>query len=214
MSKKQWFSLILLTSGCMLKQINFTDLKTSEKSSSTDKTLSLSLGINAIFLLVQIMCSCLAGVYNEYLLKRQGADINIFVQNVFMYLDSIICNLFLLVMNGNIFSAFIYDNIIKVFDFKVLLVMLNNAVIGIVTSFFLKTLNSILKTFASALELVLTAVLSYLFFSIPIYLNTLLSISVVMFSVYLYSQNPVQNAPILSDKAKNEKEFLLEVEEV
>lgn len=59
----------------------------------------------------------------------------------------------------------------------------------------MKTLNSILKTFASALELVLTAIFSYLFFSIPIYLNTLLAIGTVMFAIYLYSQNPVTNQP-------------------
>lgn len=200
----------------MLKQINFTEPDDSDqKSHENTKSLSVSLGINAIFLLVQIICSCLAGVYNEYLLKKQGADINIFVQNVFMYLDSIICNLLLLILNGNIVSAFLYENIAKVFHYKVLVVMINNAFIGIVTSFFLKTLNSILKTFASALELVLTAVLSYIFFSIPIYLNTMLSISIVMLAIYLYSQNPVQNVQKTVDQKTTIKhEELLEMEEV
>src|SRR5699024_9173964 len=124
-----------------------------------------SVGLNGVFILIQILCSCLAGVYNEYLLKKQGADVNIFIQNVFMYLDSIICNVVLLGVKGNLNTAFTYANIVKVLHYKVLLVMFNNAAIGIVTSFFLKTLNSILKTFASALELILTAVLSYLFFS-------------------------------------------------
>ena len=41
----------------------------------------------------------------------------------------------------------------QLLDAKVLLIMANNAAIGIVTSLFLKSLNSILKTFASALEL-------------------------------------------------------------
>lgn len=90
--------------------------------------------------------------------------------------------------------------------------MLNNAAIGIVTSFFLKTLNSILKTFASALELVLTAVLSYVFFSIPIYLNTVLAIVTVMFAIYLYSQNPVQNQAKTTRSV--EHEGLLKGEEV
>ena len=40
-------------------------------------------------------------------------------------------------------------------------IIANNAAIGIVTSFFLRHLNSILKTFASALELMFTAVLSW-----------------------------------------------------
>lgn len=198
----------------MLKQVNFSE-PTTQKPNENDKMLSLSLGINAIFLFIQIICSCLAGVYNEYLLKKQGANLNIFVQNVFMYLDSIVCNLLLLIFNGNIINAFLYENIVKVFHYKVLVVMLNNALIGIVTSFFLKTLNSILKTFASALELVLTAILSYLFFSIPVYLNTSMSIAVVLLATYLYSQNPVQNAQKTIDKiTKLEQEELLQMEEV
>lgn len=194
----------------MLKQVNFNQYET--QSVLSNKSTSVEFGLNAVFILVQIVCSCLAGVYNEYLLKKQGADINIFVQNVFMYLDSIICNVLLLVINGNILSAFLYENIIKIFHYKVLVVMLNNAAIGIVTSFFLKTLNSILKTFASALELVLTAIFSYVFFNIPIYLNTVLAIATVMFAIYLYSQNPVQNPPKAARTV--EHEGLLKTEEV
>ena len=44
---------------------------------------------------------------------------------------------------------------------SVLIVVINNAVIGLVTSVFLRSLNSILKSFASALDPVLTAVLCW-----------------------------------------------------
>lgn len=190
----------------MLKQVNFTKENSTEHSSTNTKFSSVEFGVNAIFIFIQIICSCLAGVYNEYLIKKQGASINIFTQNVFMYLDSIVCNVLLLIIQGDILETLAYDSIVKVFHFKVFIVMLNNAAIGIVTSFFLKTLNSILKTFASALELVLTAVLSNLLFQIPIYLNTVLAIATVMFAVYLYSQNPVSNQPkpVESDVEKGE----------
>lgn len=199
----------------MIKQVNFSQSDEMNRISENTKSSSVNLGINALFLLIQIICSCLAGVYNEYLLKRQGADVNIFVQNVFMYLDSIICNLVLLILNGNIVNAFLYENIVKVFHYKVLVVMFNNAAIGIVTSFFLKTLNSILKTFASALELMLTAIFSLIFFNIPIHLNTILAIATVMFATYLYSQNPVQNPPKPVTQTNIEREkLLLKAEEV
>jgi len=54
-------------------------------------------------------------------------------------------------------------------------------------------LNSILKTFASALELLFTAVLCYLIFGIPVYINTIISILVVSFAIWLYSKQPVDN---------------------
>ncbi|GJQ81460.1 hypothetical protein Trydic_g14617 [Trypoxylus dichotomus] len=77
LTRKQWFSLVLLTLGCMLKQVNFT--KDSEtKATSTEKyankSNSFDFSINAIFILLQTVCSCLAGVYNEYLLKKPGAN--------------------------------------------------------------------------------------------------------------------------------------------
>lgn len=143
--------------------------------------------------LLQAICSCLAGVYNEYLLKSQGANINIFLQNVFMYIDSIVCNLLVLTIQGNPIRAF--DNVGSsiIFQPKVVAIMINNAAIGIITSFFLKNLNSILKTFASALELMFTAILCWIIFDIPIHMNTVLAIAMVSYAVILYSQNPVNN---------------------
>lgn len=50
-----------------------------------------------------MFCSCLAGVYNELLLKSTDTEnCNIYIQNVFMYLDSIICNLALLMWQGEV----------------------------------------------------------------------------------------------------------------
>lgn len=212
MSRKQWLSLCLLTFGCMLKQFNYFNDETNEQEHNK-KSGALELNINAILIIMQVFCSCVAGVYNEYLLKFKGSDVNIYIQNVYMYLDSIICNVIVLALKGDLSEAFIGENFLKLFHFKVLIVMINNAAIGIITSFFLKTLNSILKTFASALELVLTAVLSYLLFSIPIYLNTVFAIATVLYAVYLYSQNPVtaSNVPYTSadSKESEDKEMLL-----
>ena len=64
--------------------------------------------------------------------------------------------------------------------------------VGIVTSLFLKNLNSILKAFASALELVFTAILSFIFLGIPIHWNTLVAVCIVSYSVVMYAQNPIK----------------------
>lgn len=190
----------------MLKQFNFTK-NGHEEQQHNKKSGALEFNLSALFVLVQVFCSCLAGVYNEYLLKNTGANVNIFIQNVYMYLDSIICNVLVLTIKGDIHDAFIAENFLKIFHYKVFIIMINNAAIGIITSFFLKTLNSILKTFASALELLLTAVLSYIFFNIPIYLNTVLAIFTVLYAVYLYSQNPVSNVPhVIASSSSEEKE--------
>lgn len=115
------------------------------------------------------------------------------VQNVFMYIDSILCNLAVLSYQGSLQQAFTSDSIKSMLTLNVLSIIFNNAAIGIVTSLFLKKLNSILKTFASALELMFTAVLSWLIFGIPITILTVVALVIVSYAIILYSQNPVDN---------------------
>ncbi|XP_066987756.1 UDP-galactose transporter senju isoform X1 [Macrobrachium rosenbergii] len=201
LSTKQWISYIILTVGCIMKQ-----LSTSEKSSSSqapptnlwDNLLSLHSGL----LMVQVMCSCLAGVYNEKLLKDTGAEVHIMMQNIFMYIDSIICNLAVLLYRGELSFAFKYTSLIQIWQPIVIIIILNNAAVGIVTSLFLRSLNSILKTFASALELVFTAALSWVIFGIPINGWTFLAIALVSLASWMYSQNPVVNRGRLDEVEK------------
>lgn len=221
LTRRQWFSLILLTIGCMLKQLHFNNSTDETNVSQTTaghldinhdqsinqhlkkNTSGFDLSIDAVYIFIQLICSCLAGVYNEYLLKGDGANTNIYVQNIFMYLDSIVCNVALLILQGNLMTAFNATSLRSIFTFNVIIIIINNAAIGIVTSFFLRYLNSILKTFASALELLFTAILCYILFSIPIYLNTILSIAVVSFAIYLYSMSPVVN--VINSTGKHAK---------
>lgn len=45
-------------------------------------------------------------MYNEKLLKDTGVEVPIMVQNVFMYIDSILCGGFVLAFRGELTSAF------------------------------------------------------------------------------------------------------------
>lgn len=187
----------------MLKHIEFET--TSDISSEFSKnTKGFELSLSALLIIIQVLCSCFAGVYNEHLLKKEGSNTNIYIQNIFMYFDSIICNIAVLIYQGDIENAFKSENLQVIFHLKVLAIMVNNAVVGIITSFFLKSLNSILKTFASALELVIIAVLSYLLFNIPIHLNTILAIAVVSYAIVLYSRNPVTNTQTIRSEDKEQ----------
>lgn len=197
----------------MLKQVHINEPEVTTESSATSKNMNgFDFSISAVFILAQTVCSCLAGVYNEYLLKDKGVDVNIFIQNVFMYLDSIVCNVVVLVMQGDVQTIFHRENLTNLLNLNVILIILNNSAIGIITSFFLKYMNSILKTFASAIELMFTAVLSYFLFSIPIYINTFLAITVVSFSIYLYSQNPVVNTGKRPVATQDERENFIDEE--
>ncbi|XP_065214999.1 UDP-galactose transporter senju [Planococcus citri] len=199
LTKTQWISLILLTFGCMMKNIDldFHDSVVlpsaiASDPSSMGKKDGMGLNSGTIFILIQVLCSCLAGVYIEFLLKREGLHVDIFVQNTFLYVDSIVCNLLVLLWQWDV-TVFSQQSFQHIFNLKVLLVILNNAAVGIVASFFLKYLNSILKTVASALELVFIAILTWIIFDVPIKSNAAVSIIVIILSIILYSKNPVQN---------------------
>ena len=96
LSSKQWLSLLILTVGCMVHASGSGSEVTSDSSKDNSEEDLVEFGMGCVFILVQVLCSVVAGVYNEYLIKSDGADIHIMIQNVFMYLDSIFCNALLL----------------------------------------------------------------------------------------------------------------------
>ena len=130
---------------------------------------------------------------------------------MFMYLDSIFWNLTILIIQGETVSAFSEESFRPIFRPLVVAIIINNAFVGIITSLFLKNLNSILKTFASAIEILLTAVLCWIFFGIELKLNTIVAIGIVSYSLYVYSKNPVANrTKIVHEKTNEEKEGQLQ----
>lgn len=127
-----------------------------------------------------------------------------------MYIDSLFWNFLVLTMQGNVLSTFSTGFFHLIVQPLVLVVIMNNALIGIISSLFLHSLNSILKTFASAIEISLTAILSWALFGIEIKPNTILAIFIVFCSLYIYSKNPVAskskvNSEILETEKKTSK---------
>lgn len=187
----------------MIKNFDASTVNSKEDGNAWSQVLNIYfLSIN-----FQNFCSCLAGTFNEYLLKKQGSHVNIFLQNVFMYLDSVLCNFIVLLLKGELGA--IFEDFNSLYDIFVILIIVNSAIVGIVTSFFLKKLNSILKTYASALELIITAVVCYILFNIPITWFTIVSICLVSVAVVMYFKNPVNNVVSKSLDAKDST--LLEV---
>lgn len=122
-----------------------------------------------------------------------------------MYVNSIFMNIGFMIVNGTLASALTTQSLASVFRPIVLSIAVNNGMAGITTSFFLKMFNSILKTFAGAIELLLTAVISRILFGVQIDIFMLISICLVSSAMYLYSTNPVINtgaSPTSTDQRK------------
>lgn len=144
-----------------------------------------------------------AGIYTEYLLKGKKEDVNIWIQNIYMYVHSIFWNFVFAVVAANFLDDHFWKTEESIFQPKVLAIVFNYLCFGIVTSIFLKMLNSIVKSFAIAIEMVLMPVLGHFLFGVPVSVSTVLSIVLVIIAVQIYSRNPVSNQPSLPRTRKD-----------
>eukprot|EP00118_Oscarella_pearsei_P005512 m.25379 g.25379 ORF g.25379 m.25379 type:complete len:357 (+) comp28797_c0_seq3:123-1193(+) len=212
LSTIQWFSIILLSSGCIVKELGFRRNKSSNAESNESSPLKFEVNISLVLILVQTFCSCFAAVYNEYLLKgkaetdKKEESAPLMVQNVFMYLNSILCNFLFLLAKGELVNSLQWNSIKSVGQPNVVAIIVNSAAVGIVTSVFLKSLNSILKSFANATEILLTAIISYFLFSSALDWFTALAVLLVMSSLVVYNYNPIQNKEVTVQTETKDKE--------
>ena len=150
-----------------------------------------------------------AGVYNEYIIKRvAGSKTHLMAQNIYMCLDSIMFNLLVLIFGQTTSTKDMVSDIKGLLQGFVILIILNNSLVGIVTSLFLKHLNSVLKSLASAIEIVLTAILSCIVLGIPIYWNTVIAVVLLTLAIVIYVKNPVQSTTSIKGDDEASKSLL------
>eukprot|EP00937_MAST-01D_sp_MAST-1D-sp2_P002910 g2910.t1 len=184
LTRGQWLSLLVLTLGCVVKEAP------ALSRHFTGAGLARVPRAGWALVGVQILAATFAGVYIETLLKGRRASLNL--QNVFMYSNSALCSLLALRVQGgaSLAKALAWRELRGALHPLVLLIILNSASMGIVTSLFLKHLSSVLKAIASALEVVLTAVVSHLVFGTDLGAHTVCSIGLVALGIYLYGSAP------------------------
>ena len=186
LNRNQWMAIVLIAIGCMAKE--------SSKLTSTE---GIQQNRHAwLLLLIQMLSSVCAGVYNEVLLKGEDssptADSGILVttnlQNAYMYLMSVFWNLLVLTYQGRLGEAVSHENLIVLCSPIVLSIIAIMSTVGLVTGFFLKHLDSVLKAVASALEVILTMLASNFFFGIPLDAQGLVATCLVGGGVALYAR--------------------------
>ena len=72
-----------------------------------------------------------------------------------------------------------------------IIVLFNSSFLGIMTSLYLKRLNSVYRIFCSAFQIIFTAFLSYLLLGISINFITINSIIIVITALVIYAKNPL-----------------------
>jgi len=185
LNRNQWSAIALIAFGCMVK----------ESPKLSQGGLDVALGGWAL-LLLQMVASVFAGVYNELLLKggARTPSVSTNLQNAYMYFNSILCNFAVLVYNGTVHEAVDPANIAALCTPTLFTIIAIMSSVGMVTGFFLKHLDSVLKSIASALEVILTTAFSRVLFATPLDGPTILAAGLVGGGVALYARSPMQPA--------------------
>ncbi|KAJ0972320.1 hypothetical protein J5N97_020279 [Dioscorea zingiberensis] len=192
----QWEALALLLIGISVNQLK----------SLPEGTTALGLRVTTgayIYTLIFVTVPSMASVFNEYALKSQF-DTSIYLQNLFLYGYGAIFN-FLAILGIVIVKGPSSFNILEGHSKATMFLICNNAAQGVLSSFFFKYADTILKKYSSTVATIFTGIASAALFGHTLTINFMLGISIVFISMHQFfsplakvkDENP--NGPIEMD---------------
>ncbi|KAI4345018.1 hypothetical protein L6164_012188 [Bauhinia variegata] len=193
----QWEALALLLIGISVNQLR------SLPEGTTALGLPVSMGAY-IYTSIFVTVPSLASVYNEYALKSQY-DTSIYLQNLFLYGYGAIFN-FLGIVGSAIFEGPSSFDILHGHSRATMLLIANNAAQGILSSFFFKYADTILKKYSSTVATIFTGIASAAMFGHTLTMNFILGISIVFISMHQFF------SPL--SKVRDEQNGMLELQDV
>ncbi|KAJ4721665.1 CMP-sialic acid transporter 3-like [Melia azedarach] len=188
----QWEALALLLIGISVNQLR------SLPEGTTALGLPVATGAY-LYTLIFVTVPSLASVYNEYALKSQF-DTSIYLQNLFLYGYGAIFN-FLGIVVTAIFKGPSSFHILEGHSKATMLLICNNAAQGILSSFFFKYADTILKKYSSTVATIFTGIASAALFGHTLTTNFILGISIVFISMHQFFSplSKVKDEPQRSD---------------
>lgn len=173
----QWEALALLLIGISVNQLRSLPGGTS--------ALGLPVATGAyLYTLIFVTVPSLASVFNEYALKSQF-DTSIYHQNLFLYGYGAIFN-FLGIVVTSMFKGPSSFDILQGHSKATMLLICNNAAQGILSSFFFKYADTILKKYSSTVATIFTGLASAALFGHTLTINFILGISIVFISMHQF----------------------------
>jgi len=206
LSVRKWCALFVLTLGVACKYY----------SPST-----IELDGHVFVMLFQALLSSLAGVYNEYALKKE-MHLSIHQQNFFMYLYAIGLNVLFGILTDPAAAVNFLSSVVlrrgsgnpgtdvagiattaappqqENFLLMITIIIFCGAATGLCAAFILKFINGIVKTFASAVEVLLTAVMASLLLGEKLTSGDVFAALIVMISVSIYYTSGCGDSKLIS----------------
>lgn len=173
----QWEALALLLIGISVNQLR------SLPEGSSIMALPVTTGAY-LYTLIFVTVPSLASVYNEYALKSQF-ETSIYLQNLFLYGYGAIFN-FLGILGTALFKGPESLDIFQGHSRATMFLICNNAAQGILSSFFFKYADTILKKYSSTVATIFTGIASAVLFGHTLTMNFVLGISIVFISMHQF----------------------------
>ncbi|KAI3688369.1 hypothetical protein L1987_82081 [Smallanthus sonchifolius] len=192
----QWEALALLLIGISINQM---------RSLPEGSAMGLPVAMGAyIYTVIFVTVPSMASVFNEYALKSQY-DTSIYMQNLFLYGYGAIFN-FLGILGTVIIKGPESFDILQGHSKATMLLIINNAAQGILSSFFFKYADTILKKYSSTVATIFTGFASAALFGHTLTINFMLGISIVFISMHQFFSSLA--------KVKEEENGVLELDPV
>ncbi|PSC75788.1 CMP-sialic acid transporter 3-like [Micractinium conductrix] len=172
----QWEALLLLVAGITVNQLNYCS-----KGSGGDLFSPASI----MYTLGSITVPSLASVYAEFALKKH-MDTSVLLQNFFLYFFGMCFNVLGLLFVMLVDSSMRPATLLHGFRSVTFLLVVNNALQGILSSFFFKYADSILKKQSSTIATIFTGLMSAALFGHALTLNFAIGVSIVFISMHLF----------------------------
>ncbi|KAJ3675411.1 hypothetical protein LUZ60_004453 [Juncus effusus] len=192
----QWEALALLLIGISVNQLRSLPVGPT----SVDVPIST---IAYIYTLIFVTVPSMASVFNEYALKSQF-DTSIYLQNLFLYGYGAIFN-FLGILGTVVFKGPGSFDIFEGHSRATVFLICNNAAQGILSSFFFKYADTILKKYSSTVATIFTGLASAALLGHTLTMNFLLGVSIVFISMHQFF-SPL--AKVKDDKPEPSIEFV------
>lgn len=181
LTRTQWIALLLLTLGATISQIGGCGGETALSAPMTGYALGC----------VSACLSATAGVYTEFLLKRNSDSL--YWQNAQLYFFGVLFNALNLTMedvSGGFQRGFWMRDGLRGFNGVTWMIVINFSFSGLFVSWLQKHADTIVKVYSTSSAMLLTALVSLVFFRLEPTLQLFVGIAVACCSLSLYFNPP------------------------
>lgn len=180
-SRKKWLALVILTVGVAVVQTS-GNTEHKDDTSASIETQNRSIGLIAI--LCAACTSGFSGVYFEKILK--GSSTSLWIRNIQMGLPSVIISFItVFVQDGHVVQE---KGFFVGYSPIVWTVVVVQAIGGLIVAVVMKYADNVLKTFATSFSIVISCIISSIFFDFHPNMGFLFGASLVVISTVMYSQ--------------------------